>query len=297
MPVPPSITEQYPPLPLDEAVELVAGFGEAEPEAQHAIIQRFVDVHPILCLEWGEGWRYRRARSLDPAERPTNVSELIWRADVPAKLGRANPAGFQVLYLADRRDTALSEIRVSEQHVAITDFTIRSGHALRLAPVGEMTQIQRTGRGFLAGDASPAVTALINVCEADAGRSMLIADAFLLECLTNGDDDYALSSKVALAIFEKLPQVAAIAYPSRRQFGALSFAVRVDRVWESWGIFSVRRAHAKHLAMGYYALTEVRHVTGIYGNGDLEWDEGLDPNSETVVQLDPPWRPAEPGSL
>jgi hypothetical protein len=196
-----------------------------------------------------------------------------------------------VLYLADRRDTALSEVRVSDEHVAITEFTVRPGRSLRVAPVGELTQVQRTGRGFLAGDASSAINGMINACEPEEGRSMLIADAFLLECLTNRADDYALSSKVALAIFEKLPDVSAVAYPSRRQLGAINFAVRVDRVWDDWGIISVRRAHASHLAMGHYALGEVRHVTGIYTDGDLQWDETLDEDPDSAIQLDPAWSP------
>jgi hypothetical protein len=291
MATPPSITERYPPLPLGETVDLIRRFGEADPDERDATIRRFVEVHPVLCYDWGGGWRYRRARALQPGEEPRNVSELIWRADMPAKLGRANPAGFRVLYLADRRDTALSEVRVSESHVAITEFTVRPGRSLRVAPVGELTQVQRTGRGFLAGNASSTINGMINACEPEEGRSMLIADAFLLDCLTNRQDDYALSSMVALAIFEKLREVAAVAYPSRRQLGAMNFAVRVDRVWDDWGIISVRRAHARHLAMGHYALSDVRHVTGIYANGDLLWDETSDDDPDSAVQLDPAWWP------
>lgn len=43
---------------------------------------------------------------------------------------------------------------------------------------------------------------------------MLIVDAFLLSCLINTEDDYALSSSVALAVFEKLPGLAAVVFPS-----------------------------------------------------------------------------------
>lgn len=291
MATPPTLTERFPPLPLAETVDLIRGFEQSDLTRQHAIIRRFVEVHPILCYDWGRGWRYRRARTLEKGECPRNVSELIWRADVPAKLGRANPAGFRVLYLADRRDTALSEVRVTDGEVALTEFTVRPGCSLRLAPIGEMTQIQRSGRGFLAGDASSMINDMINACRPEECRSMLITDAFLLECLTNRDDDYALSSSVALAVFEKLPDVSAVAYPSRRQLGAMNFAVRVDRVWDSWGIVSVRRAHACHLAMGHYALGEVRHVTGIYADGELQWEETLDNDPDSAIQLGPAWWP------
>lgn len=76
-----------------------------------------------MSLEWGKGWTYRRARQLNDSEIPTNVNELIWRTDSPAGLGRANSEGFRVIYLADRTDTALSEIRVSQGTVVIAEFT------------------------------------------------------------------------------------------------------------------------------------------------------------------------------
>ena len=287
----PTITERHPPHPLDQVVDLVRRFPEEEAGEQRAIIRRLVNVHPVLCLQWGPGWRYRRARILRPGELPVNVKELIWRAEAPAKLGRANPAGFRVLYLADRRDTALSEVRVTENDVAITEFAIRPGHSIRIAPIGELTQVQRTGRGFLAGDASSTINAMINACPPDECQAMLIADAFLLQCLTNRSDDYGISSEVALAIYEKLPDVSAVAYPSRRQLGAMNFAVRVERVWDNWGIISVRRAHARHLAMGYHALSEVRHISGITAAGDLVWEESQDKGPDSALQLDPPWRP------
>jgi hypothetical protein len=109
-------------------------------------------------------WRYRRARSIEAGQVLWDVSELIWRGDQPAKLGRANPVGFPVLYLADRRDTALSEIRLDEGEVGLTEFRIRPDRAARVAPIGEMATIQRTGRGYLAGaDAAP-ISDLINAC-------------------------------------------------------------------------------------------------------------------------------------
>lgn len=98
-----------------------------------------------------------------------------------------------------------------------------------VAPIGEMIQIQRTERGFLAGDASQHINDMISACEREAARAMLITDASLFRVLTGTDGDYEESSMVALAIYDKLPELTAVAFPSRRQFGGLSFAVRIDR--------------------------------------------------------------------
>lgn len=292
MSAPPTLTERHPPLDLDEVVSRIHAFDDAGPQARAETIDRFVAAHPVLSYRWGGGWRYRRARRFAAGDRPTSVGGLIWREDVPAAPGRANAAGFTVLYLADRRDTALSEVRVDDGLVVLTEFTIRPDRSILVAPIGELSQVQRTGRGLLSAEAGPILNDLINACDIRSCRSMIIVDAFLLEGLTNQGDDYGLSSAVAMAIYAKLPGLDAIAFPSRRQTGAINFAVRPEGIWRDWGIVSVREARVRHLAMGHYELTCVRHVRGIATSGDLAWEEGLDTDGEAIQLLDPPWYPA-----
>lgn len=288
---PPTITERFPPLALDEVLARIADFQAAAPDARRETIGRFVDAHPVLSYRWGGGWRYRRARVVTDQAAPDHVGGLIWREDVPARIGRANAAGFRVLYLADRRDTALSEVRVRDERVVVTEFGIRPGRSVQVAPIGEIARVQRTGRGILSSEAAPAITSMLNACDLRDARTMLIVDAFLLRCIAETDNDYELSSAVAMAVFDKLPDVDAIAFPSRRQDAAVSFAVRADRLWTAWGITSVQEAQATHLAMGYYRLTGVRHVTGITVSGGLVWSGDPPEDVEATVILDPPWHP------
>lgn len=133
------------------------------------------------------------------------MDEVIWRKGVPAKIGRANPAGFQVLYLADRPDTAFQEVlhhapETSSSPVMLAEFVIHDDRRVRIAPVGELLQVQRTGRGFLAGDASHHLSNLLNACSPDEAKALLITDSFLLQCLTNRENDYELSSYVSMSI-------------------------------------------------------------------------------------------------
>lgn len=290
---PPSIVERFPPLQIDEVVARVQAFDRSGSAERTETIRRLVEAHAVLSYRWGGDWRYRRARRITGEPRPTHVSGLIWRQDASAPIGRANAAGFQVLYLADRRDTALSEIRCGDDQVVVTEFRIRAGRSALVAPVGEMAQVQRTGRGILTSEAAGAITGMLNACDTDQARAMLITDAFLLKCIANTDDDYALSSSVAMAIFGKLPAVDAIVFPSRRQPGAVNFAVRADRLWNDWGITAVQEARARHLAMGYHRLTQARHVTGIRNAGELVWSPDPPEDVEATVVLDPPWYPAD----
>ena len=125
---------------------------------------------------------------------------------------------------------------------------------------------------------------------------MLITDGFLLRLLTETDDNYEESSMVATAIYNKLPSLTAIAFPSRRQFGGLNFAVRIDRFWDMWSIATVRRARAIFLAEGFYTLAEVRNATGITHVGDLFWSDDIETEPDRCLLLDPPWFPQPPGA-
>lgn len=285
-PMPATITQAYPPLPLNELLPLINDFASMPVDEKRAVIDRLVGVHPIYSMDWGPGSSYRRCRELENGAVPDHVDQLIWRAGVPARVGRANPDGFQVLYLADRPDTALNETRVMDGDVVMTDFVIREGCSIRVAPIGEMANIQRTGRGYLSSEVASTIDGMINAADYHEVRSLLITDAFLWDCFV-GSDVYEVTSHVAQAIFKKNDRINAIAYPSRRQFGAINFAVRVENFWDAWGIQSVRYGHAIHLAMGYYDFRGTKGVDGIYTDGRLSWTSLHDPNGG--ILLGPPF--------
>jgi hypothetical protein len=276
-------------LPLAEVVERIQAFEHAPSEDKVDTIRALVNSHLIMSLTWGDGWRFRRARVLHPGQMVHSVDDLIWRAGVPARVGRANAAGFGVIYLGDRRDTALREIHTEDDDVVMSEFSIRSDRTMMVAPIGEQIQVQRTGRGFLAGEYSPEITRRMNAMEPSEGKAMVMIDAFLLDVLTSAEDNYDLSSEVAVAIFDKVPHLDSVCFPSKRQFGALNFAVRIERFWDRWGVVAVQRAHVRHLAQGFYHLTEGRDVIGIYRDGTLEWDSVIHPAPDGVMKLEPPW--------
>ncbi|MBB3394217.1 RES domain-containing protein [Rhizobium sp. BK060] len=283
--MPPTITQAFPPMPLAEIVALVDNFSKMSIAEKKVAIECAVAVHPTNNMQWGSGSTYRRCRPLLPDEIPENVDGLIWRTDVPARLGRANPVGFQVIYLADRPETSLRECRVADSRVVITDFVIREACSIRVAPIGEMLQIQRTGRGYLSGDLSDTVSGMLNACDRNDVRSLLITDAFLHHCFV-GQDDHEISSHVASAIFRKNPAINAIAYPSTQQLGAINFAVRVEGFWEAWGISGVTYGHARHLALGFYEIDGQLGVDGIHHDGTLDWVD-LDRPDRRLVHAPP----------
>ncbi len=107
-----------------------------------------------------------------------------------------------------------------------------------------------------------------------------------------GHDDYEISSHVVLSVFSKNPAITAISYPSRRQYGAINFAVRVETFWDDWALSSVCYGRARHLAMGYFSLSAPQAVNGVHNDGRLDWIEIDDPRATLV--LGPPFVPLDP---
>lgn len=281
----PTIAEAKPPLDLDELLTRVREFSVQPRDVQKAFIEELVSRHPLVNLEFGSGHQFRRARVIGESEYPAHVDDVIWRKNFPAKVGRANPEGFQVLYLADRQDTALRENKIEQGWAVIASFEIQAKHRVRICPIGEMYRVIRNGRGFLSGKGSRAILDTVNACSLSEARSLTIADAFLYNTFVE-NDDHSLTSIVSRAIFDKLPMVNAIAYSSRQQSWAINLAVRVDRFWADWCLTSVRRCYARHLAFGMYTLRNVTNVVGVYESGKFLWADHTD-DEDARVLLEP----------
>lgn len=276
---------------LDKLVATINQFSKLSRLEQKRFLDDLVATHPTLNVNWGPGHYFRRVRALRPGQWPKGVEDVIWEKGIPAKPGRINPTGMPVVYLSDRQDTALREARIKKGWALIAEFEIQPGHSIFICPIGELFQIVRTGRGFLSGDASKDISDVLNACPLHESRSLIIADAFLYEQIV-GHDDYDLSSYVASAIFKKLPHISAIAYRSRQQLDALNLAVKGTRFWRDWGLISARRAFAEHLALGFYKISRITHVTGVYNSGKFQWS-GSAEDIESRVLLAPPFFPLD----
>ena len=285
-----TITDQFPPLPLDELVYRIENFSSASLDKKHLLISDLVQVHPLVSMDFGACSVFRRARKIDENNYPSSVQDLLWRVGGVPSVGRANPEGFPVLYIADRPETAFSETHINDDVVLLSELRIREGANCRIVPIGEMLQIQRTGRGFLSGDASATINNMLNACSTDQARSLLITDAFLFKCLVGDDEQYLISSFVSESIFNKNRNISAVAYPSVRQHGAINFAVRTDDFWNSWSVVAARRLRVRHLALGFYETTRTEHVIGITAGGQLAWEKGKIEDNISC-RFEPPWHP------
>ncbi|QDD66649.1 RES domain-containing protein [Herbaspirillum seropedicae] len=286
-----TITETFMPVSLSRLVPLLTDFQKMCLKDKQEVIDELVASHALLSLDFQKGWRFRRARKIDNIS-VDHVDDLLWPPNALASAGRANAKGQPVMYLADRWETALREIRQEAGEVVLAEFSIQPEKICRFLPIGEMLFCNRTGSGRLMREHGAQLNDFINACKTEEAQAYLITDSFLHEVLTDDEAPYDLSSYLCNAIFKKYSDITVIAYPSAQQIGALNFAVRTESFWSSWGVISVSKFYAEHLAQGFYSTKQHFNVSGIYSSGKLEW-EGKQSDLRMTSLLNPVWTPLE----
>lgn len=189
--------------------------------------------------------------------------------------GRMNSLNEPMLYLSDRKDTALTEISDSKNSV--------SAHFIGLAPkeekdsfftlVGEIFDIYRRGAGdIIYGDTAKTVNSMINGCNRDEAARLIISDRILLELLCS-NKTYVDTSFVAKLLRDKSPNADGILYPSVRQYGGRNVALRPESL-DKWCVKSVFSAtESKNLGFGLWDHKGIAHLAVVSDAGDLQYGE------------------------
>lgn len=287
----PSITEAFPPMEMEKLCWHIKNFPELPPQQQNEFVSELVKVHPVLSIDW-PGQELFRIRAISPSSIISSVDDVIWPKTANTTPGRLHVDGHPVFYLASSRETALRETDVEDSMVALASFGPIPSVSMEICPIGEITQIVRTGRGIVIKEKEAAsIKGFIEYCPRQKAKAICIADAFLYELLTSERFEYACTSLVSQAIFRKNDAVDAFVYPSCKQRFGYNIAIRRDRFWAKYGVTSVSRANAKHLASGFYNFSDTEQVEGIYNSGSFLWAKGQAQN-ESRLLLDPAWRPS-----
>lgn len=287
-----SIANAFPPIQIDVLCKNIKSFPSMTFQEQSALVTELVRIHPIVSIVW-EGAELVRVRALEPENEISTVKDVVWPETKVVKPGRLDVDGHPVVYLATSKETALRETRVEDSLVALARFHALPETPIRTCPIGEMVLLLRTGSGrMLNEENAKKLVAMLNACPLEQARAIAIADTFLFEVLTTPGDDYRLTSLVSQAIFQKNAKIDAILYPSQVQTAGVNVAVRRDRFWKKMGLASVTEARAEHLATGFFRLSKIKHVEGVYSSGKFQWCESYS-TAESHLLLDPLWRPSE----
>lgn len=278
----PTITERSAQPPWQDVNDAIDEFHASTNKLRRIqLIRQCVEWWTPVAVDWGQNWRYSRARQFAPDIAPDNVRDLIWPPDEFVNQGRLNAAGQPMMYLGDRDFTALSEIDHRNGQAAVSRYSITE--SVRLLPVGEMTLIQRSGRGNFLQDHSDTFTGMLNACDYGDALTLVTIDAFLGDTMTALDCDYDETNAIAESMFLKDPAAKGIGYPSVKCRGGMNLAVKVDDFWDDWHLNMVTFAEYRSAGHSVYRPMSRRNATGITNCGDLRWGEAEDEVRSNVL--------------
>lgn len=290
-----SITEKYPPLSLDEMVEIANNFDDLDIENKIKAISKVVQHHPLINFATTSDQReFYRARVSKNRSFPLKYTGLLWNHSAPALRARLNVEGDAILYAANQANAAFREVNVADDFVILTLLKIQSGKSVTFLPIGTLATIMRSNAAHLDfPEAQVANTRqLILQCPFREMQSLLIADEFLYNCIMEDNDDYAVSAMTANVIFKKYSNIDAITYPSKKLRSATNYAIKTTDFWEKWQIGSACTLNVKHLALGHFLSDNCRGVESIDDTGFLNWQRSYPVDRNPIIPLN--WKKTKP---
>lgn len=283
-----SITEKYPPLPLNEITKIANEFENYSTDQQTKTISRIIDLHPFLNFSTEKDNRdFYRARIARNGAFPFNYTGLLWNHSAPAQQARLNLPGDAVLYIANQANAAYMEVGVQNEMIILTRLSIQKDKHVSFLPLGTYTAITRSNAAHLDFSENHIIETRkkLLACPIHELQSLLIADEFIYNCIMNEDKDYFISSYTANLIFKKYASVDVISYPSKKLRAATNYAVKTQNFWEKWEISSAATLNVKHLALGQYQLSNLRSVDNIDESGFLSWQRSYPIYGNSLVPL------------
>lgn len=240
-----------------------------------------LNYYKCTALDFKRGSTFWRARDLGTRDLFKNISELSYPPKNLVKQGRINNKNKPVLYLASRKETALSEINIKEnEFVQLAGFRIFSDKGMSIAIVGIFWSVFKTGSIPLIGkDPDGAVLRYINNLPTDESLKLIYIDRFLATILSDrkaSENDYLHTNILSKIILDKTNSES-IAYPSVKDEGGFNLAVKAevsDSLFENVSC-SVLQINRK-IRYGIYISKTIHIAQDVDTLGDFIWKELLD---------------------
>lgn len=202
----------------------------SEAEFCHSIEPLFNE-YQILSLELGRGSIFWRARII--SESPyAHLSEMDYPSAEHARPGRLNDRASPCFYISARKETALAEVEARNgQRVQLAGFRILNDATLRLAVIGEYSNVQKNGYMHFSGkDPDMALTKILNSMPRQEALKKIYIDKFFAHVLADPDaasNDYLFSRALSQAIYAR-NNSHGIVFPSAKDRGGFNIGVKAE---------------------------------------------------------------------
>lgn len=263
---------------LDECDRLFAEVRAASGSAAicHALHPLF-EQYDVISIELNRGSVFWRARFAAHEPWPS-VAHMSYPPAEHTKSGRLNDERTPCLYAATKEETALHEIGAKEGDlVQIAGFRAKLQTPIRMAVVGELLHVQKTGYLRLTGsDPGLTLNRLLNGQGMERGRRLLYIDAFLSSLLTDSEartSGYAWSRALASMLYRD-SGIDGIIFPSVRNSLGMNIALRpepVDSKVHPVCCFLARVQQVR--AFGFIEFEVIREAVRVSPENDFVWDE------------------------
>lgn len=202
----------------------------SEAEFCHAINPLF-EHYEILSLEFGRGSIFWRARLIE-SEPYSNLSEMDYPPAELSRAGRLNDRGSPCFYISATKETALAEIEAKEgQLIQLAGFRVLNEETIRLAVIGEYSNVQKNGYMHFAGqDPDMTISKIINSMPRQEALKKIYIDNFFAHVLADpsaSSSGYLYSRALGQAIHSRVC-TGGIAFPSVKDRSGFNIAVKAD---------------------------------------------------------------------
>ena len=240
-------------------------------------LKLLVNDYTLINYKLGHGRHIWRGRKCDSS----GYSHLHKLHCPPANLtnaGRMNDPGKPLFYASYTKFCVFEEIGAKDgDYVHLVAHHIKEKEKLRCCLVGEITNVQRSGRTYIFDGLGKHLSKMINDMPQSAGLSFVYIDAFFSSILRDKEastKNYLHSRILSNLLFEKLSKMDAIIYPSVALESTMNIAISptsVERYLTLIGSMVVKII--KRYEYGLFDFTLIKSAEGFDNDGKIIWIE------------------------
>jgi len=243
-------------------------------------LQPLFNYYKLMNIELGRGDTFWRAR-FSQAEPWKTINDMSYPpAEYVISSGRLNDSHIPCLYAATQIETALHEIGVKENDlVQVVGFRVKNETPIRIARVGELLHVNKTGYLRLTGNDPDGTTQrYLNSLGPDRGRRVLYIDAFLSDILSDvkaREIDYIRSRAVASMVYRN-PKTDGIIFPSVKDNLGMNISLHAKAVDTKIHPVSCQQVRIIRIHLfGFIEYEVIKEVVRITEDGEFVWADPL----------------------
>lgn len=244
----------------------------------HAVAPLFKH-YEILSVDWGRGSIFWRARIVHgkPFE---NLSDMKYPPSHIARVGRLNDAGLPCFYVGARKETAIAEVDAKEgQLIQLAGFRVLDANSVRLALIGEYSNVQKVGYMHFAGtDPDMTLSKILNTMPRHEALRKIYIDKFFAHVLADpsaAEKNYLMSRALTQSIYAHNP-ADGIVFPSVKDRGGFNIGIKPDpsdKCFHNVCCIVVRLG--KQRRFGLLDFEAVKSAKMLDSDSNFVWDDSL----------------------